>query len=115
MLIGGHGSGVIWMFLHGRQAGWIGGHDFFHVAVKASVPVKSRIRRLPINLAQIMHYVAAADNQNALLSQRRQLRADRKSTRLNSSHVAISYAVFCLKKKNTRWSPVTDLSRSLIS
>src|SRR5690625_6957856 len=25
--------------------------------------------------------------------------ADRKSTRLNSSHVAISYAVFCLKKK----------------
>src|SRR5207253_11220837 len=26
--------------------------------------------------------------------------ADRKSTRLNSSHVAISYAVFCLKKKN---------------
>src|SRR5207253_11230619 len=28
------------------------------------------------------------------------LGADRKSTRLNSSHVAISYAVFCLKKKN---------------
>src|SRR5690625_6637442 len=33
---------------------------------------------------------------------------DRKSTRLNSSHVAISYAVFCLKKKkstNSRASP----------
>src|SRR5690625_6324066 len=28
------------------------------------------------------------------------LHGDRKSTRLNSSHVAISYAVFCLKKKN---------------
>src|SRR3989442_8233545 len=27
-------------------------------------------------------------------------RPDRKSTRLNSSHVRISYAVFCLKKKN---------------
>src|SRR5699024_12619771 len=27
---------------------------------------------------------------------------DRKSTRLNSSHVSISYAVFCLKKKNIR-------------
>src|SRR5690625_6855800 len=27
---------------------------------------------------------------------------DRKSTRLNSSHVAISYAVFCLKKKKAR-------------
>src|SRR5690625_5451693 len=29
----------------------------------------------------------------------RNIRRDRKSTRLNSSHVAISYAVFCLKKK----------------
>src|SRR5690625_5665363 len=28
---------------------------------------------------------------------------DRKSTRLNSSHVAISYAVFCLKKKKKTW------------
>src|SRR5439155_21242051 len=30
---------------------------------------------------------------------------DRKSTRLNSSHVASSYAVFCLKKKRWRRSP----------
>src|SRR5690349_23049157 len=29
-------------------------------------------------------------------------REDRKSTRLNSSHVEISYAVFCLKKKNKK-------------
>src|SRR5256886_10790484 len=29
-------------------------------------------------------------------------RADRKSTRLNSSHSQISYAVFCLKKQNTQ-------------
>src|SRR5256885_1904753 len=29
---------------------------------------------------------------------------DRKSTRLNSSHLVISYAVFCLKKKNTKHS-----------
>src|SRR3712207_8752425 len=29
--------------------------------------------------------------------------ADRKSTRLNSSHANISYAVFCLKKKNTTY------------
>src|SRR5437660_5178483 len=33
---------------------------------------------------------------------------DRKSTRLNSSHVAISYAVFCLKKKNKK---ITVLSQ----
>src|SRR5690625_6594442 len=30
-------------------------------------------------------------------------KTDRKSTRLNSSHVAISYAVFCLKKKTRTW------------
>src|SRR5438874_10544276 len=37
--------------------------------------------------------------------------ADRKSTRLNSSHVEISYAVFCLKKKTTyvsRWRSAND-------
>src|SRR5437588_9727326 len=36
-----------------------------------------------------------------------QCRGDRKSTRLNSSHTVISYAVFCLKKKKTseRWRP----------
>src|SRR5690625_6780841 len=31
---------------------------------------------------------------------------DRKSTRLNSSHVAISYAVFCLKKKTAQHKPL---------
>src|SRR5437773_8460985 len=30
---------------------------------------------------------------------------DRKSTRLNSSHITISYAVFCLKKKKTTSEP----------
>src|SRR2546427_5960666 len=35
--------------------------------------------------------------------------ADRKSTRLNSSHSQISYAVFCLKKKkNTTSSPIRN-------
>src|SRR5256885_12448783 len=34
-------------------------------------------------------------------AERRAVLADRKSTRLNSSHLVISYAVFCLKKKTT--------------
>src|SRR5947207_10124116 len=34
----------------------------------------------------------------------RRRRRDRKSTRLNSSHTVISYAVFCLKKKNKKTS-----------
>src|SRR5690606_41723062 len=33
---------------------------------------------------------------------------DRKSTRLNSSHVKISYAVFCLKKKTNRTKSMVD-------
>src|SRR3712207_8626311 len=35
-------------------------------------------------------------------------REDRKSTRLNSSHANISYAVFCLKKKNKTHTPLSD-------
>src|SRR5688572_30993386 len=37
---------------------------------------------------------------------------DRKSTRLNSSHSQISYAVFCLKKKQTPTSTLTPRSQS---
>src|SRR2546430_16115577 len=37
---------------------------------------------------------------------RRAVRRDRKSTRLNSSHSQISYAVFCLKKKTTDSTPI---------
>src|SRR5690349_23968250 len=33
---------------------------------------------------------------------------DRKSTRLNSSHVEISYAVFCLKKKKKKTKTITE-------
>src|SRR5262245_31725216 len=35
-------------------------------------------------------------------------RSDRKSTRLNSSHLGISYAVFCLKKKKKTTTPIND-------
>src|SRR5215204_4638505 len=41
----------------------------------------------PIDVPDVLHTLLEA--------------ADRKSTRLNSSHTVISYAVFCLKKKNT--------------
>src|SRR5690242_21096811 len=44
---------------------------------------------------------------------------DRKSTRLNSSHMSISYAVFCLKKKkkkkNTTKQRTNDTSTNIIS
>src|SRR5438445_3968732 len=39
-------------------------------------------------------------------------RPDRKSTRLNSSHANISYAVFCLKKKKINYDPPSTTPRS---
>src|SRR2546421_4600659 len=48
----------------------------------------------------------------------RELHADRKSTRLNSSHDQISYAVFCLKKKKKprhSYTPSTSHVRSAVS
>src|SRR3712207_8030442 len=50
---------------------------------------------------------AGADYQGAILRQQ-----DRKSTRLNSSHANISYAVFCLKKKIDRALAHADASVS---
>src|SRR3712207_8935877 len=41
--------------------------------------------------------------------------ADRKSTRLNSSHANISYAVFCLKKKKRNIKDITLISRVLFT
>src|SRR5699024_12758568 len=43
---------------------------------------------------EFLLYLTAADRYGNVIG------IDRKSTRLNSSHVSISYAVFCLKKKN---------------
>src|SRR5256885_13128684 len=37
---------------------------------------------------------------DVILNKQKAINIDRKSTRLNSSHLVISYAVFCLKKKN---------------
>src|SRR5256885_10818085 len=58
---------------------------------------QDRARPLP-DLA--LAVVAARPGQHLACPGRRpQRRGDRKSTRLNSSHLVISYAVFCLKKK----------------
>src|SRR5690606_37439700 len=47
-------------------------------------------------------YLYATTDLAAMRYRSQQLKADRKSTRLNSSHVKISYAVFCLKKKKQK-------------
>src|SRR5437868_11112602 len=54
------------------------------------LPKRQRQRQWPLRLSSL-----ASSSPPTLACGR----ADRKSTRLNSSHVSISYAVFCLKKK----------------
>src|SRR5438445_5180435 len=51
-----------------------------------------------------------SDRNLRVLDSYRPLPPDRKSTRLNSSHANISYAVFCLKKKNASSRPMAPRS-----
>src|SRR5207249_9718797 len=63
----------------------------------------------------------SADNGNAdAIRRRAQSRRiasalDRKSTRLNSSHVSISYAVFCLKKKKKKKKTANNLQINIVN
>src|SRR5699024_11884498 len=50
--------------------------------------------------ANIREILNVQDREFVLISKEDAEERDRKSTRLNSSHVSISYAVFCLKKKH---------------
>src|SRR5204863_1693351 len=61
---------------------------------------KDLIKDIPANLARSMaHRNVEVIKGHAVFATPTTIRVDRKSTRLNSSHVEISYAVFCLKKK----------------
>src|SRR5207253_11484934 len=66
-------------------------------------PVSRALRRRRLRIARRMGIAAErVTDENRVVAGRRERAVrlvDRKSTRLNSSHVAISYAAFCLKKK----------------
>src|SRR5690348_17769432 len=68
-----------------------------------------RSETVAIGERQVEHLLAGSTgaNQNAVVGHRQCPRRrgwpDRKSTRLNSSHPSISYAVFCLKKKKIKF------------
>src|SRR3712207_8828540 len=71
---------------------------FGPLAEEVPVPeVHLRFASSQINLANILRKSPPCVPEAAMLYDRG--REDRKSTRLNSSHANISYAVFCLKKK----------------
>src|SRR5437773_9126990 len=61
---------------------------------------------------EVEHFLPLYSSMRRWKDRRVQLELDRKSTRLNSSHITISYAVFCLKKKKkqqpTRYNVIQD-------
>src|SRR2546429_3768527 len=66
---------------------------------------RSLLPQVPGGNGQVLRQIPKRKGQGPVvhdpcLPESRQVRGDRKSTRLNSSHGYISYAVFCLKKKN---------------
>src|SRR5256885_3654883 len=71
---------------------------------RSPAPVRELNPDVPVKLEAIINRAVEKDREA-----RYQHAADRKSTRLNSSHLVISYAVFCLKKKNTI-DPIADES-----
>src|SRR3712207_8399254 len=72
---------------------------FPYTTLFRSVPNREVVRGpLPHVTRHVIEFVAVGRERLDWRSAQ-QLRTDRKSTRLNSSHANISYAVFCLKKK----------------
>src|SRR2546427_3339517 len=65
-------------------------------------PYTTLFRSHDIQRVALQAVQPARDLLGVLRARLRQQHADRKSTRLNSSHSQISYAVFCLKKKKNK-------------
>jgi len=82
-------------------------------------PMTSRIERKFLienepKLGDISQYTFPEDANPNVLSIDQSTSLDRKSTRLNSSHANISYAVFCLKKKKQTKKPPSIAAPSII-
>src|SRR5437660_5088270 len=84
---------------------------FFNDTATTEIYTLSLHDALPISLARPQAMACRRADWRARLQAaiRRADPEDRKSTRLNSSHVAISYAVFCLKKKKRRHTEAPGL------
>src|SRR5256885_8490069 len=99
----------------------VGSFFFFNDTATTEIYTLSLHDALPISLAK--SFDVAASRRRCLKFRRRILDIsqtvsalqDRKSTRLNSSHLVISYAVFCLKKKKpTKLGLVACCQRDLV-
>src|SRR5260221_13124782 len=81
-----------------------GAFFFFNDTATTEIYTLSLHDALPIYAGDAAHGVVEREQALVLDLLAREHAEDRKSTRLNSSHTVISYAVFCLKKKKEkRW------------
>src|SRR6267143_2361363 len=74
---------------------------FFNDTATTEIYTLSLHDALPIS-AELGQSGGSIVIESSIAARARPWRADRKSTRLNSSHSSISYAVFCLKKKKKK-------------
>src|SRR5699024_12648085 len=93
---------ILYLFLHHPSTtpfSTLSLHDALPISIWRRVSFPHTPTNATMNTAVAMKTAAASYAKPLPRCARKRLR-DRKSTRLNSSHVSISYAVFCLKKKN---------------
>src|SRR5947207_12681920 len=94
---------------------------FFNDTATTEIYTLSLHDALPILLRTLAVDLEEVTRLDPLPLEERRQGEDRKSTRLNSSHTVISYAVFCLKKKKTEerrsnlcpWTPPPRSARDL--
>src|SRR2546430_10967618 len=80
-------------------------HDALPISIHAEIRRAVHVRhdKLPQGAFAILRAPDLRPGEKEALVARETGEEDRKSTRLNSSHSQISYAVFCLKKKKHLW------------
>src|SRR5690625_5760399 len=88
----------IWIFLHGVP------REMKQMTTDTVLPYLEEKNGKTVIQSRVLKFFGAGESRlehdlQDLIKNQDNPTIDRKSTRLNSSHVAISYAVFCLKKK----------------
>src|SRR6266851_9140966 len=79
---------------------------FFNDTATTEIYTLSLHDALPISRGNSRQFRSSERSGRTVPARSSMARADRKSTRLNSSHITISYAVFCLKKKKKKNSNI---------